>query len=196
VPGGALTSQGWVRPKNPDFLVPVRPLAVRLRNRFRTALKAADFKLYLSLPCAAWRKPWNVDARPVGSGARAFEYLARYTQKTALDAARLLKVTDQHVTIAWTDRQSGHARTAQLTGEEFLRRFFQHVLPRGFVRIRHFGFLSAAARRTYQRVRALLRARARPKLTLETSPPCCPGCGAQALQFLFLLRPSRSRAPP
>ena len=68
VPGGALTHTGWVRPKNASILVPAKPLAVRMRNRFRDALKAADFKLYLTIPAKAWRKPWNVDARPVGRG--------------------------------------------------------------------------------------------------------------------------------
>jgi hypothetical protein len=98
----------------------------------------ADFKLFCSVPSKAWRKPWNVDARPVGRGDTAFGYLARYIQKTALDSARILDVTDAHVTIAWIDRQSGQRRTAQLTGGEFLRRFLQHVLPKGFVRVRHF----------------------------------------------------------
>jgi len=196
VPGGALNATGWVRPKNPDVLVPVRALAVRMRNRFRAALKAADFKLYLTIPYQAWRKPWNVDARPVGSGERAFEYLARYVQKTALDAARILKVTDQGVAIGWTDRESGQARTLPLSGEAFLRRFLQHVLPRGFVRVRHFGYLSAAARQRYDRLRALLRAGAVRLLLPDKPLHCCPGCGADAMQFLFVLRPCHSRAPP
>ena len=88
-PGGALTKTGWVRPRHPNIPVPAKPLAVRMRNRFRAALKAADFKLYLTVPHQAWAKPWNADAREVGSGARAFAYVARYLQKTALDASRI-----------------------------------------------------------------------------------------------------------
>jgi Putative transposase/Transposase zinc-binding domain len=195
VPAGALTAIGWVRPKNPDILLPVKPLAVRMRNRFRAALKAADFKLYLTLPSKAWAKAWNVDARAVGSGERAFEYLARYTQKTALDAARILKVTERTVTIGWIDRQSGRRRTAALEGHQFLRRFLQHVLPRGFVRLRHFGFLSPAARDTYQHIRWLLEAPATRQLPKELAPPCCSACG-QPLRFLCVLRPSQPRAPP
>jgi hypothetical protein len=196
VPGGALSDTGWVRPKNADILVPAKPLAVRMRNRVRAALKAADFKLYLSIPHQAWRKPWNVDARPVGSGDTAFGYLARYIQKTALDSARILNVSDHGVTIGWSDRESGQARTAALSGHEFLRRFLQHVLPRGFVRVRHFGYLSAAARQRYDRLRALLRAGA-VRLVLADKPlHCCPACGADAMQFLFVLRPCHSRAPP
>jgi hypothetical protein len=196
VPGGAVSATGWVRPKNADVFVPAKPLAVRMRNRFRNALKAADFKLCLTIAQSAWRKPWNVDARPVGSGARAFEYIARYVQKTALDSARIVDVTAHGVTIAWTDRQSGQPRTALLTGEAFLHRFLQHVLPRGFVRLRHFGYLSAAACDRYQRLRALLRAGAVRLLLPDAPARCCPGCGAGAMQFLFCLRPGHSRAPP
>ena len=196
VPGGAISATGWVRPRNPEILLPVKPLAVRMRNRFRAALKVTDFKLYQTIAHQAWRKPWNVDARPVGSGARAFEYLARYVQKTALDAARLVTITDQDVSIVFTDRESGQRRTVVLTGEEFLRRFLQHVLPRGFVRVRHFGYLSAAACGRYQRVRALLRAGAVRLLLPEAPPHCCPVCGFDAMRFLGVSRHGQCRAPP
>ena len=157
------------------MLVPAIPLAVRMRNRMRDTLKAADFKLYCTLPAKAWKKPWNVDARPIGRGDTAFGYLARYIQKTALDAARILKVTDTHVPIAWTDRESGTRRTAKLTGHEFLRRFLQHVLPRGFVR-----------------VRALLRA-GEVILVLPPKPIMpCPCCGSP----MTFLRCDRARGPP
>jgi len=198
VPAGALTATGWRRPQNPGILLPAKPLARRVRNLFRAALKAADFHLYMTLPHAAWRKPWNVDARPVGSGEKAFGYLARYIQKTALDAARILKADDAKVVIRYTHRQSGKPRTASLPGVEFLRRFLQHVLPRGFMRVRHFGFLSAAAKARYERIRALLRAR----LACAARPPAptsccrtCSGCGA-AMQFIHLVRPAPARAPP
>jgi Putative transposase len=196
VPEGAISATGWVRPKNPDVLVPVKPLAVRMRNRFRAALKAANFKLYLTIPHDAWRHPWNADARQVGSGARAFEYLARYVQKTAIDSARIATITDQSVSIGFTDRETGQARTVVLSGAAFLHRFLQHVLPRGFVRVRHFGYLSAAACGSYQRVRALLRAGAVRLLLPDTPPHCCPVCGLEAMQFLGVIRHGRCRAPP
>ncbi len=123
VPGGALTKIGWVRPRHSNILVPAKPLAVRMRNRFRNALKAAGFKLFLTLPNNVWRKPWNADAREVGSGARAFEYVARYVQKTAMDATRITAVDGDRVSFRWTDRQTGKPRITTLSGEEFLRRF-------------------------------------------------------------------------
>jgi hypothetical protein len=195
VPAGALADTAWVRLKNPDILVPARPLAVRMRNRFRAALKAADFKLYLTIGAKAWARPWNADARPVGSGEKAFGYLARYFQKTALDGARIVSVTDENVAIRFTDRESGKERSVTLSGEAFLQRFLQHVLPRGFTRVRHFGFLSAAAKARFERIRSLLQARAAPLLLAEASAPCCAACGGR-LVFLEILRPVRPRAPP
>ena len=194
VPGGALTSTGWGRPRHPNVLVPAKPLAVRMRNRFRAALKAADFKLYLSLPHTVWRKPWNADAREVGSGAKAFEYVARYVQKTALDASRITAVDEDRVSFRWTDRESGNERITRLSGEEFIRRFLQHVLPRGFMRVRHFGWLSAAAKERYARVRGLLRAGEAVLMLPDKPAICCPACGC-AMKFLHALRP-RARPPP
>jgi hypothetical protein len=195
VPAGALTPTGWIRLKNPAILVPAIPLAVHMRNRMRRALKAADFKLYLSIPAKAWKKPWNTDARPVGSGAKAMEYVARYVQKTALDAARIIASNDQSVSYRWTHRESGQRRITTVKGHEFLRLFLQHVLPRGFRRVRHFGYLSAAAKDRYERLRSLLRAGAIVLLQLDKPAVCCPGCG-QAMTFLHAIRHQQHARPP
>ncbi len=194
VPGGALTKTGWMRPRHPNILVPAKPLAVRMRNRFRNALKAADFKLYLTLPHKAWTKPWNADAREVGSGAKAFEYVARYVQKTALDACRITAVDEKNVSFRWTDRESRQERITTLTGEEFLHRFLQHVLPRGFTRVRHYGWLSPAARERYARVRQLLRAGDVVLSLPDKAEILCPCCG-HVMTFFHALR-TRARPPP
>jgi hypothetical protein len=194
-PAVALGAGGLVQPRNPDILVPVKPLAVRMRNRMRQALKAADFKLYLSVPSKAWRQPWNVDARNVGRGATAFGYLARYMQKTALDAARITGLSDTHASFSWVDRQSGQRREQSLEGGAFLQRFLQHVLPKGFVRVRHFGLCSAAAKKRCQKLRQLLRIPAPPPPPAAPAPaPACPCCGKPML-FVRMVRPA-SRGPP
>ena len=168
-----------------------------MRNRFRAALKAADFKLYLTIPHTAWRKPWNVDARPVGSGAKAFEYIARYVQKTALDSARILEVTAHGVTIAWTDRESGQPRTTSAH-----RRSLPPPVPptRAAARVRAPAPLRLFERRRARSLPAPARAPARRRGATASCPTpparCCPGCGADAMQFLFGLRPGQSRAPP
>ncbi len=180
----------------PNFIVPAIPLAVHMRNRMRRALKTADFKLYLTIPAKAWKKPWNCDARPVGSGAKAMEYVARYVQKTALDAARIISINEHSVSYRWTQRESGQTRSTTLKGHEFLRLFLQHVLPRGFRRVRHFGYLSAAAKDRYERLRDLLRAGASSMLQLDKPAVCCSACG-QAMTFLRAMRHAhRARPPP
>ena len=124
-----------------------------------------------------------------------FGYLARYVQKTALDAARIVAVSDETVTFRWTDRESGESQTQTLSGGEFLRRFLQHVLPRGFRRVRHFGWLSPAAKKRFERLRGLLKAGAI-RLVLPPKPPVlCPCCGV-AMKFVSMHRPHRARPPP
>lgn len=191
-----MTDKGWTRPRNPAVLLPAIPLAIHMRNRMRAALKAADFKLYLGIPSKAWRKPWNCDLRPVGSGARAMEYIARYVQKTALDAARISASSEHRVSFRWTHRESGQSRITTVKGHEFLRLFLQHVLPRGFRRVRHFGYLSAAARERHERLRSLLKAAAITLILPEQTPVCCEACG-KAMRFFGTIRhPHRARPPP
>jgi len=196
VPGGAVTATGWTRPKHPGVLVPAIPLAVHMCNRMRAALKEANFKLYLTIPPKAWQKPWNTDARPVGSGAKAMEYVARYVQKTALDAARIIALSEHSVSYRWTHRESGQKLITTVKGMEFLRLFLQHVLPRGFRRVRHFGYLSAAAKARYERLRSLLKAGAIVLILPEKTAMCCEACG-KAMTFLHAIRHHhRARPPP
>ena len=84
--------------------------------------------------------------------------LARYVQKTALDAARIIAISEHSVSFRWTHRESGETRITTVKGSEFLRRFLQHVLPRGYRRVRHYGYLSAAAKERYELLRSLLKA--------------------------------------
>ena len=90
-------------------------------------------------PARAWRAAWVVDVQPVGRGQTALRYLAAYVQKTALSAARLVACDEQSVTFTHQDRATGENKSLRLPGEEFLRRFLQHVLPTGFQRVRHYG---------------------------------------------------------
>lgn len=93
-----------------------------------------------TIPARAWRGKWVVDVQPVGRGQTALRYLAAYVQKTALSARRLVACDDTSITFTHQDRATGQTRTVRLSGEEFLRRFLQHVLPKGFQRVRHFGW--------------------------------------------------------
>jgi hypothetical protein len=158
VPGGGLSPDGlrWKRVADSQFFLPQRALAARFKNRLRRWLEAEHQEVLRQIPARAWKQSWVVDAQPVGRGHVALRYLAAYVQKTALSAARLMSCDERTVTFTHQDRATGQTRALRVSGQEFLRRFLQHVLPTGFQRVRHFGWLSPAARKRWQRLHALL----------------------------------------
>jgi len=165
VPGGALARDGtrW-RPAKPGFLFPVRALARVFRGKYLAGLRrmfdrgkrrVAGSGAGLADPTACRQflttlrgSDWVVYAKPpFGGPAPVLEYLGRYTHRVALSNDRLLSVADGQVRFRWRDSAHGNrGKTMTLSAEEFLRRFLLHVLPAGFVRIRHFGFLATRGR--------------------------------------------------
>lgn len=161
VPGGALGQDGrWIAASR-QFLFPVQALSKCFRGKFLDGLKTLidHNRLQLAGSTAALRDPrtrqawfdrlyrtdWVVYAKPSVAGVEAvLDYLARYTHKSALSNARLLSADSHAVRLLWRDREHGNRkRILRLTPEEFLTRFVRHVLPRGFTRIRHIGFLAS-----------------------------------------------------
>jgi hypothetical protein len=179
VPAGGLSPDGlrWVGPKANDYFLPQAALAMRFRTRLKQALQQDHPQLFIQIPRKVWSVNWVADVRPVGSGQPALKYLAAYVYRTALSAQRIVGDDGQHITFVYRDNQ-GRNGTLQLTAEKFLHRFLQHVLPRGFQRLRYFGWLSPAAKARFERIGALLDWKA-PLLqptTLNSQPPLCPCC--------------------
>jgi len=166
VPAGGLSPdhQRWIRPKYAGFFLPVKVLSRVFRGKFVEALRRAydrnDLDLtgsseHLQAP-TAWRavvdalfeSDWVVYAKPAFGGASAvLRYLGRYTHRVAISNHRLLAFDGDHVPFQWKDYAHGdQRRTMTLSAMEFLRRFVQHILPRGFVRIRQSGFLANTCR--------------------------------------------------
>lgn len=196
VPGGGLSPDGlrWKRVKDPQFFLSQRVLAARFKNRLRRALAEQHPELRRAIPARAWRADWVVDVQPVGRGQTALRYLAAYVQKTALSATRLLACDAHTVTFTHQDRATGRTCSLRLSGEEFLRRFLQHVLPKSFQRVRHFGWLSPAARKRWQRIHALLDWKPAEPPSADAPPswaPCCPRC-----QKPMRLLGTFARSPP
>jgi len=191
VPGGGLTPDGlrWKRVNDPEFFLPTRVLAARFRNQLRQGLERQHPEL--PIPARAWQQKWVVDVQPVGRGTTALRYLAAYVQKTALSASRLLACDEHTVTFTYQERATGQTKTLSLSGQEFLRRFLQHVLPTGFQRVRHFGWLSPAARKRWARIQALLdwKPAAAPQTSAALSWPCCPRCQKPMRLLGTLARP-------
>ena len=160
VPGGGLSEDRtrWIGSR-PDFFLPVRVLSRVFRGKFLAGLRAArgEGRLHLSgrsglemlaeferLVSASLRTDWVVYAkRPFGGPEVVLKYLARYTHRVAISDARLLDFEDGIVRFRYKDYAHGHRkRVMKLSAREFVRRFLLHVLPAGFVRIRHYGILS------------------------------------------------------
>jgi hypothetical protein len=194
VAGAGLSADGlqWQRVKSATFLLPEKVLARRFRNRLRGWLKREQPELYRQIPAIVWRTDWVVDSLAVGSGETALQYLANYVFKTALSSARLLADDERGVTFRFRRSDDGSWQTLTLAPAEFLRRFLQHVLPRGFRRVRSFGWLSPAAKTKWQRIEALLDWKRPVPPPVPVAPvPACPHC-RQPLALVGRL----PRAPP
>ena len=178
-PAGGLSADGlrWVRPKRHGYFLPQSVLALRFRTRLKQALQQDHPQLFIQIPRVVWSLNWVADVQPVGSGEPALKYLAAYVYRTAFSAERILADDGRHITFSYRDSKDRRARALRLPAESFLHRFLQHVLPRGFQRVRYFGWLSPAAKARFERIAALLDWQA-PALTATTSlpPPECPSC--------------------
>jgi hypothetical protein len=197
----------------PGFFLPVRVLSRVFRGKFLAGLGAAFDQGQLHLPgnlhrvvdpgCrAAWWQTlyahdWVVySKRPFGGPAQVLKYLARYTHRVAISNSRLVELRDGRVTFRYKDyADDRRQKTMTLAADEFLRRFVQHVLPKGFVKIRHYGLLANAQRQARLTVcRRLLLAvnTAATLLGVEAAsltpaqPPCCPHCGGTRLVYRAL----------
>lgn len=190
-------------PAKDTFLIHYRPLAERFRSRIQSTLKNEHPDIYQKLSpiqrhVLSPAKTWNVQLQHAGSGRTALRYLARYVQRSAFAAKRLIGYDKQgNVLLRWTSSSTGNTAVMALHPHEFIRRWLLHVLPKGLTRIRHYGYLGSAARKTRLRIRALLGHIGEPAPKLpEPTPFTCQCCGG-VLTFLREIAPIRLlRAPP
>lgn len=144
VVGGALSSEdGRWHPARPGFYLPVRALSRIVRAKFRAQIDKRG--LLAEIPEEVWTKEWNVNCQPAGDGSAALQYLAPYVFKIAIGEHRILAVDAHDVRFRYQKPHSNRVRTMTLPIMEFLRRFLQHVLPRGVMKVRYYGFLSPSA---------------------------------------------------
>lgn len=201
VPGGGLAPDGrWVACR-PGFFLPVRVLGAMFRGKFVAALRAAfdrgelqfqgsqqhlsDAATFAGCLDRAMQQSWVVYSKPpFGGPVQVLKYLARYTHRVAISNRRILDVGTEGVTFRWRDRAQGNRpRTMVLPGVEFLRRFLQHVLPRGFQRLRHYGLLGNRGRAVKLAMCRFLMSSTMPPPAAATVAPtveaddCCPACG-------------------
>jgi hypothetical protein len=175
VPAGALSfdQKRWT-PARKDFLFPVKALSIVFRGKFLDLLKKAfaqNTLLFVGqsaclahsvafhlLIKALRRKSWIVYAKkPFGSPVHVLNYLGRYTHRVALSNDRILSAQNGEVIFSYRDRKNqDRKKTMALDAHEFIRRFLLHVIPKGFVRVRHFGFLANRSKGLLAKCRQLL----------------------------------------
>jgi hypothetical protein len=205
VPAGALAADGagWLGAKG-RLLVHVKPLGMLFRGKVRAGLR--QLGLEQAVPSETWGKAWVVDCRPVGRGQAALKYLAPYVFRVALSNNRIVSVVNDQVTFRYRDGDTKKAKRCTLPAEQFIHRFLQHVVPKGFVKVRYFGLFSPGKRPLLARVRQLLTGAAAtpasgpvegaaPSSVQQPEPPIyrCPTCGA-VMQLTEVILP-RSRSP-
>ncbi len=154
ITGGGITPDGmsW-SPVRGDYLVPVKLLSRTIARLMREALKKERPDLYSQVPRRTWRREWVSFVKQYGHGNDAvLHYLSRYVQKIAISNSRILSIDATHVTFRFKDRNAECWRTMRLPGVEFLHRFLQHVLPRGFHKVRYYGLWHHSRREQANRV--------------------------------------------
>lgn len=197
IPGGALSPNGrkgekWLRPKN-EFLMHVKPLSKLFKGKFKAALKKAGLSEHVS--STAWKQDWVVHIQPVGNGPSAIKYLAPYILRVAISNRNILSMQKGIVTYRFKDANTNQYRTRTLPALQFIQRFLQHVLPRGFVKVRYFGFLATKKRYALQHVKKLIGQLFEQKTGKQKAPRSfkCPNCGKH---MILIGEFSKSRAPP
>jgi hypothetical protein len=174
LPAGALAADHgrWIGAR-PNFLFPVKALSRVFRGKFLDLLKHNIHQGKIAAAALQLQdlrqKNWIVYAKkPFGSPKTVLDYLGRYTHRVALSNDRIVKIENHQITLSYRDRKdTDRKKTIILDAHEFIRRFLLHVLPDGFMRVRHFGFLS-------NRSKKYLLPQCRKLLNLDPALPRCP----------------------
>jgi hypothetical protein len=194
IPGGAVSKDGdqWLSSRE-DLFVHTKPFEIIFRAKFRDEMKKA--KLFHEIDPSLWKHEWVVDSQPAGKGQNALRYLARYVFRVAISNNRIKSIKDNAITFTYKDRERKTWKTMELKPMEFIRRFLQHVLPRGFMKIRHYGFLNPNSSFSIDRLRELISLIHDVVKELSVSIPKiikrklkCAHCG-NPLRYLAFLKP-------
>ena len=197
VPAVALAPGGCALklPKYEEFLLPVQALSAALCEGFKAALAETHPELFAQVDSCVWEQEWVTHCKEAGRGRTALRYLAAYVKKSALSDERLLGYdAEGRVLLRWKPSGEKQWQVVALEPLELIRRWLLHVLPKGLVRVRHYGWLAAAAGKAFLRVRYLLGMRAYRKPRPIIQAPALSSCCGAALVLIAKL-PSM-RGPP
>lgn len=147
-----------------------------------------------NIPEEVWNQEWVVNSQAVGAGANSIKYLAPYVFKVAISNSRIIKIEDHKVFFIYKKPRSNRWRTMVLDVMEFMRRFLQHVLPTGFMKVRYYGFLSPGTSVPLEKIKALIELSfgfkiIKPEAKIEPfAPPKCNHCGGR-LKYIASILP-------
>jgi hypothetical protein len=227
IPGGVWReeSREWIPCRN-NYLFGKQPLAAAFRNRYCKRLRALRRQGKLAFTGKAanlvheaqWNVfiaelqniKWNVWPKPTAAKpTQALDYLGRYAYRAAISDYRILKLRNGRVTFSWRDRSDNNKlKTRELPAAEFIKRFLYHILPKGFQKIRYYGWLSPVKKKKLlPLIRQALNVPEPPPPRKETSAErilrltgvdvCkCPKCGKSALTLIGEIPPTKNKAPP
>ena len=195
------------RPSKGDFLLSSRPLAKRFAIRMARAIESISevhnaldqsVKTFLKTVHHKSAKNWVVHLQHAGNGKTAVRYLARYVHRSALSDDRLKGTTaDGKVEVQWRSSKTQQIGKLYFKTDELIRRWLQHVLPKGFMRLRHFGFMSPAAKKTRLLIRLLLGELGEPEVIIpDLAELKCSHCGAELQWKASIERRITNKAPP
>lgn len=205
VPAGGLSKnrEQWL-PAGNAFYLPVRALAKIFKAKFKAAMEKNS--LLPAIDPQVWRLTWNVNCQAVGDAEASLKYLAPYVFRVAISDSRIVAVEGGQVTFFYRKSGSNRTRKTTLDALEFLRRFLQHVLPCGFMKVRHYGFMNSACKVSLVRLRLLILAALErvffeiadlvaKKVEAPRKKPFCRHCGAQLLYLYSLIPGVPSHGP-
>jgi len=207
VPGGGMSHDGQWRPARTNYLVPAPALSPLFRGIFLDLVAKALPDVVI--PDSVWKQDWVVHCKPAVQGAEnVLKYLARYVHRIAITDRRILAVEDGKVTFRYQNARDYQWRTMTVTAEEFIRRFLQHVLPKGVHKVRYYGLWAPSNKAKLQQIRQSLMAQDSDRVLpvaedadgaastqAHSQLARCPLC--QKGNLLFLRRiPAQQRSPP
>lgn len=194
IPGGAVSEDGdqWL-PSRQDLFVHTRPFTRIFKATFRDAMKKNN--LFHTIEPSVWKEQWVVHSQSAGEGQNSLRYLSRYVFRVAISDNRITSIEKNAIGFSYKDRQRKAWKSTTLEPMEFIRRFLQHVLPQGFMKIRHYGFLNPNSPFSIEHLReliSLLHHVIRDLLPImpeqKKQEIKCPCCG-KPFSFLAFLKP-------
>lgn len=199
VPGGALSKKddSW-HPSRIDFYLPVKAMSIIFKAKFKDHMKKNN--LYDQIPSQVWEQNFNVNCQAVGGSERSIRYLAPYVFKVAISDYRIIRIENRRVSFKYKKTKSNRWRIMELDVFEFMRRYLQHVLPTGFMKIRYFGFLNPNCRVSLKKISTLIRIASGFIVKVPIGeikplkPPACSHCGGNLIYRYSILTFRRSPA--